>query len=216
METAHEPSSSPVAKASAPSRRILIGCEVLAEGGLFHCTSVPALRRILRDGHLRPALETGAPARGAGIASRCRRLGGVCLFDLLPKAEAARLQAPNPGRAWLGVWLKIARPVTAVIHLDKARLLAHGSILLTRAETRAFATGIMLPGEVCHPGAIPLAACALGFLFVRRVGRKGLIGEYVAEHTLTQTDLRDALARLDNAWSVHAQARRRPHDNAHE
>ena len=116
-----------MAEASTPIRR-LIGCEVLAEGGLFHATSIPALRRILRDDHLRPALETGTPARGAGVASLCRRLGGVCLFDVLPKAEAARSRLPNP------------------------------------------------------------------------------IGEYVAGHTLTNTDLRDALARLHHAWLAQAQA----------
>ena len=216
MGTAHKPSTSPVATASASSRPTLIGCEVLAEGGLFHCTSVPAFRRILRDGHLRPALETGAPAKGAGVASRCRRLGGVCLFDVLPKAKAARLQVPNPGRAWLGSWLRIAKPVTVVIHLDKAKVRAQGGPLLSRAEARALGPGLTLSGELCHLGAVPLTACALGFLFVRRAGRQDLLGEYVAGHTLAKTDLRDALARLHSAWSVQAQARKRPHDNAHE
>ena len=199
--------SSPIAEASASSRRS-IGCGVLAEGGLFHCTSVPALRQILRDGCLRPALETGAPARGAGVVSLCRRIGGVCLFDVLPKTEAPRSSVGNPGRVWLGSWLKIARPVTVAIRLDKARLLAHGGTLLTRAEARAFANGIMLPGEVCHRGDIALAACALGFLFVRRAGRKTLIGEYVAGQTLTKADLQDALARLHHAWSNETQARK--------
>ena len=68
MEDSYTPASTPVEK-SQPSPRRIIGCEVLAEGGLFHCTSVLAFRRILRDGHLRPALETGAPAKGAGVAS---------------------------------------------------------------------------------------------------------------------------------------------------
>jgi hypothetical protein len=207
MEASHTPASLPLTNAVTPLRRI-IGCEVLAEGGLSHCTSVPAFRRILSDGHLRPALETGAPARGAGVASLCRRLGAVCLFDVLPKSEAARLQVSNPGRAWLGSWLKIAKPVTVVIHLDKARLRAHGSALLSCAEARSFGSGVMLSGEVCHRGAIPLDACALGFLFVRRAGRKGLIGEYVAGRTLTKTDIKDALARLHGAWLVRAQAGR--------
>ena len=208
METAHQSSTSPVPKASAPFGRTLLGCEVLAEGGLFHCTSVPAFRRILRDGHLRPALETGAPAKGAGVASRCRRLGGVCLFDVLPKAKAARLQVSNPGRAWLGSWLKIAKPVTVVIHLDEAKVRAYGGPLLSRAEARALGPGLTLSGELCHLGAVPLAACALGFLFVRRAGRTGLIGEYVTGHTLTKPELRDALARLHRTWSVQTQARK--------
>ena len=205
MEDSYTPASTPVEK-SQPSPRRIIGCEVLAVGGLFHCTSVPAFRRILRDGHLRPALETGAPARGAGVASLCRRLGGVCLFDVVPKAEAARSQMTNPGRAWLGSWLKIANPVTVVIHLDKARVRAHAGPLFSCAEARAYGAGVMLPGELCHQGAIPLATCALGFLFVRRAGRTGLVGEYVAGHTLTKNNLQSALACLRHAWNSHVRS----------
>ena len=135
---------------------------------------------------------------------------------MLPKAEAARLQVSNPGRAWLGSWLRIAKPVTVVIHLDKAKVRAQKGPLLSCSEARALGPGLTLSGELCHLGAIPMAACALGFLFVRRAGKTGLIGEYVAGHTLTKTDLRDALARLHRAWSVQAQARKRPHDHAHE
>jgi hypothetical protein len=213
MKRPNEPSLREAPGASGSPRRITSG-EVLSQGGLFHCTSVPALRRILRDGHLRPALETGAPAHGAGVVSRCRRIGGVCLFDVLPKAEAARLSVSNPGRAWLGSWLKIAKPVTVAIHLDKARLLAHGGILLTPAQARALATGIMLKGEVCHRGAIPLSVCALGFLFVRRVGRTGLTGEYVAGHNLTKTELQEALARLHDDWTVEREARTRSSEHS--
>ena len=128
--------------------------EVLAQGGLFHCTSVPALRMILRDGHLRPALETGAPARGAGVASRCRRLGGVCLFEVLPQSKDAHTPISDPGRAWCGVWLKSYEPVTVALHLDPAWLLAHGGTLLTKAQARHRARGVMLRGEVCHLGAL--------------------------------------------------------------
>ena len=172
--------------------------EVLAQGGLFHCTSVPALRLILRDGHLRPAQETGAPARGAGVASRCRRLGGVCLFDVLPQSKGARTPGSNPGRTWCGVWLKSYELVTVAVHLDQARLLAHGGTLLTEAQARRRAKGVMLRGEVCHLGALPLAACALGFLFVRRhvKGGEGRVSYYVPGSHLTPADLRCALGCL--------------------
>ena len=179
-----------------PSTTVLRG--VLAQGGLFHCTSIPTLRLILRDGHLCPALGTGAPARGAGIASRCRRLGGVCLFEVLPQPKGVRTLVPNPGRAWCGVWLKSYEPVTVAVHLDPARLLAHGGTLLTEAQARRRAKGVMLRGEVCHLGALPLAACALGFLFVRRriKGGTGWVSHYVPGSHLTPADLRGALNRL--------------------
>ena len=172
--------------------------EVLAQGGLFHCTSVPALRLILRDGHLRPALETGSPARGAGVASRCRRLGGVCLFEVLPQSKDAPTLVSNPGRAWCSVWLKSYELVTVAVHLDPVRLLAHGGTLLTEAQARHRATGVMLRGEVCHLGPLPLAECALGFLFVRRrVGDStGWVSHYVPGSHLTPADLRCALDRL--------------------
>ena len=171
---------------------------VLAQGGLFHCTSVPALRLILRDGHLRPALETGAPARGAGIASLGRRLGGVCLFEVLPQPKGFRTLVPNPGRAWCGVWLKGYEPVTVAVHLDPARLLAHGGTLLTEAQARRRAKGVMLRGEVCHLGPLRLAECALGFLFVRRrVGDSmGWVSHYLPGSHLTPADLRRTLDHL--------------------
>lgn len=170
--------------------------DAVALGGLFHCTSVAALRQILRDGYLRPASETGAPARGAGVASRCRRLGGVCLFDVLPQARNARARSGNPGRSWLGVWLTSYRPVTVAIRLDAARLRG-GSAVLTPAQARGLASGLMLRGEVCHLGPISLSACASGFLFARRsASRAELLGSYWPGSSLTTAELRDVLARV--------------------
>jgi len=182
-----------IAATPPPLRRRPSLRDFLAAGGLFHCTPLRTLWVILRDGHLRPACQTGAPAQGAGVASRTRRLGGVSLFDVLPQpagaagrngddnTTASSLPAPvflNPGRGWLTAWLtsRRRRSIMVAIDLDRARLLAQGGALLDGEQTRRLVSGLMLVGEVCHVGAIPLAKCARGFLFVVRRGGDGADG----------------------------------------
>jgi hypothetical protein len=186
------------ARPRAPSQPTLR--DIPDVGGLFHVTSIPAPRRILRDNAVRPAAEKGAPTRGAGIASRVRRLGGISLWDVLSAADAARLgPGSNPARSWLGTWLTFHAPVTAVICLDKARLLAQGGKLLNHLETQRLAPGLMLKGEVGHLGILPLTGIMTGFLFVRRHTGTGLVSRYVAGYTLAPATLRNTIAHLHRA-----------------
>lgn len=173
---------------------------ILASGGLFHCTRLRTLRAILRDGHLRPACQTGAPARGAGVHSRTRRLGGVCLFDVVAEAEGGSTFFTNPGRSWLVGWLTAHQPIMAAVHLDCDRLLAQGSVLLGERQTRRLVPGVMLRGEVCHMGEIALAECTRGFLFVRG-GRRGTQAAcyYLAGNRLSNVEIVRAVRRLRSA-----------------
>ena len=173
----------------------------LAQGGLFHCTSMPALRRILHDGRLRPAVDTGAPAHGAAVASRARRLGGISLFDV-PAAPADR-QRLHPALRWLWRWLSFHQPVTVALRFEKERLQTAGSRLLSERDTRPLASGIMLSSEVCHLGPLPLA-CVDGYLFVRGRASRKLTGCYRSGATLLEADIRTTLGTLRRASSLHA------------
>ena len=174
--------------------------DVLAPGGLFHCTRLRTLRVILKDGYLRPACQTGAPARGEGVESRTRRLGGVCLFDVLPEAEGGSVFHTNPGRAWTQGWLTAHQPVMTAVVLDRARLLAQGGVLLSEEQARRLVPGVTLVGEVCHVGEIALAECTRGFLFVRG-GRRGTppACDYVAGNQIVPVDIVRAVRRLRSA-----------------
>ena len=168
-------------------------------GGFFHCTSMRALRLILRAGYLHPANLTGAPARGAAVASRVRRLGGVSLFALLPKTGIAASDATtNLVRPWLWKWLAFYQPVTVALHIDRTRLLDMGGRVLSELETRPLAAGLMLRGEICHVGSLPLD-CVNGYLFVRRRPGSGLIGRYLHGSSPSDTAVRNVLVHLRRA-----------------
>jgi hypothetical protein len=142
----------------------------VASGGLFHCTGVESLLRILKDGYIRPALRTGAPPRGAGAAGRCRKLGGISLFDASPPTSSGQRDESKYAKNWLKVWLRSYRPFAVAIHLDPQKVAALTGSPLRCSECSHLASGLMLLGEVCCTRDIPVRLCALGFLFVHNDG----------------------------------------------
>ena len=189
------PSELQTQKTGAPT----VITDLFDRGGFFHCTSVRALRLILRAGYLHPANLTGAPARGAAVASRVRRLGGVSLFALLPKTGIAASDATtNLVRPWLWKWLAFYQPVTVASHIDRTRFLNMGGRVLSELETRPLAAGLMLRGEVCHVGSLSLSGVD-GYLFVRRSSDTGFIGRYLHGSSPSNTAVRNVLAHLRRA-----------------
>lgn len=123
------------------------------QSGLFHCTSVRNFRLIRRDGFIRPNLGDRAYQHGVTRSSRCFRIGAISLFDV----------AADPRKSWLWTWLTTHKPVTIAIKIDSVQL--DPSKLISCAEARKITAGVMLPGEVCYKGEIPLSS-APGFLLV--------------------------------------------------
>jgi hypothetical protein len=135
-----------------PSPEALPLKEIIASG-LFHCTTPRSFAAIRKEGFIKPNLGDRPHQHGVSHASRCFRLGAVSLFDAMLE----------PKRNWLRTWLGAHKPFTVAIKLDPEKL--DRQKLVSCAEARKLTTGVMLPGEVCYQGEIPLE-WALGILLV--------------------------------------------------
>ena len=125
----------------------------IIDAGLWHFTTPVALKDIMRSGVIAPNEGHRRSQHAMSAHSCCYRLSGVSLFDPLDA----------PKRNWLRRWIRIHKPVTIGIRLDRERL-AQG--LLSCAEARHRCRGgMILPGEVCHIGDIPMEACT-GYLLL--------------------------------------------------
>ena len=124
--------------------------------------------------------------------SCCHRLGCISLFD----AE----------RSFLRQWLTAHKPITVVFRLNAAAL--EGSIV-RRREAMAAAPGVIVPGEVCHRGAIEWSAVE-SCLFVRSLQSDRY--ETLRVDELTPQNIAATLRRLRAIGREAGLAMHTPHD----
>ena len=121
--------------------------------GLFHCTPLRNLERILETGSIQPNLGQFPPEQPLSRISRCRRLGGISLFDLSLDAHGG----------FFYVWLEKTH---LAIKLDRRRVKQN---LLDPVLKRSVG-GLVLRAEICCLAPIPIS-CFAGYLLVSRRGR---------------------------------------------
>jgi hypothetical protein len=132
--------------------------------GLWHFTTPEALRSIAHDGIILPNRGHLRSQHGISPLSCCYRLGGVSLFD--PRER--------PERSWLRIWMRVHKPLTVGIRLARKRLIHN--LLAFKEMRRRCQGGVILPGEVCYEGEIPMKWCT-GYLLVLANGP--FAGEFV-------------------------------------
>ncbi len=93
----------------------------------WHCTDWQGFRQIMRTGDIRPNRGELRCRHGLSAVSCCYRLGAVSLFD------------PDVKSSFFSTWRAIHRPLTIVLKLDAAALMAN---IVCRAEAQAFAPGL--------------------------------------------------------------------------
>lgn len=112
-------------------------------GGLFHCTSLKNLKLILKSGAIHPNRGQFPSNHGLSPHSRCRKFGGISLFDL----------TIEPTSNWFLYWLSQSR---FAIKLNRDHVSPH----LVNPWQLKNCHGVVLLGEVCCSAPIPVSAFA--------------------------------------------------------
>ncbi|HEV7404402.1 MAG TPA: agmatine deiminase family protein [Chthoniobacteraceae bacterium] len=133
-----------------PSRPLAI-----LASGYWHCTTPAAFRLIAREGAILPNLGRFAVRSGVTPASHCYRTGGVSLFEPASRGNL------------LAAWLAVHQPITIAIRLDPRKVAQRAR---EHDELRRRRGGVLLRGEVCHPGPIPLDWCTGCLLTAAKTG----------------------------------------------
>jgi hypothetical protein len=121
--------------------------------GLFHCTPLRNLERILETGSIQPNLGQFPFEQPLSRISRCRKLSGVSLFDL----------SLDEHGGFFYVWLEKTH---LAIKLDRRRVKQN----LLDPVLKKSVGGLVLRAEICCLAPIPIS-CFAGYLLVSRRGR---------------------------------------------
>jgi hypothetical protein len=142
---------SELSKHESLGQRELAFCKLIGKG-LFHCTPLRNLERILETGSIQPNLGQFPFEQPLSRISSCRKLSGVSLFDLSLDAHGG----------FFYVWLEKTH---LAIKLDRRRVKQN---LLDPALKKSVG-GLVLRAEICCLAPIPIS-CFAGYLLVSRRG----------------------------------------------
>jgi len=118
--------------------------------GLWHCTSAPEFRQILKDGSINP---NDGRVKKWSQSYACQQLGGVSLFDFQAPTDQQVIETAN---RWGPFVYSSARRTTVVIGLSRTALQAK---LVPYPKNKVNTTGNVIPYvETCHCGPIPITA----------------------------------------------------------
>lgn len=133
-----------VKRKSNPSTLSASRARAILAGGYWHCTTPAAFRLIAREGAILPNLGRFTPRSGVTPVSHCYRAGGVSLFE------------PTSKGSFLAAWLTVHKPVTVALQLNPRKVEER---VLSHERLRESRIGLVLRGEVCHPGPVPVEWC---------------------------------------------------------